>query len=49
MDNKIETVKINNPKAPGEFIIINKSDLKKDDVIYGEKPVKPGRPKKVDK
>ena len=38
---EIETVKIVRPECPGGYAVINKADLKPDDVIHEEeKPVK---------
>ena len=41
---EIETIKIARPECPGGYCIINKADLKDDDVVYGEevKPIKKG-------
>ena len=44
----IETVEIVNEDSPCGFVVINKCDMKKGDVVYGEKK-KAGRPKKEDK
>ena len=33
---EIETVKIARPECPGGYCIIDKSDLRAEDVIYGE-------------
>ena len=33
---EIETIKITRPECPGGYCIINKADLKDDDVVYGE-------------
>lgn len=35
MSDTVETVKISAPDVPGGYIVINKSDLKPDDTIYG--------------
>ena len=41
---EIETIKITRPECPGGYCVINKTDMKDDDVIYGEeaKPIKKG-------
>lgn len=36
MNSEIETVKIVRPECPGGYCVINKADLRPDDVIYGE-------------
>lgn len=42
MNESIETTKISRPECPGGFCIINKSDLKPEDVLFEEekKPAK---------
>lgn len=47
MNDTIETVKIVREDVPGGYCIINKEDLRPEDVIYGEIPQAPqGRTKR---
>ena len=43
--SEIETVKIVREDAPGGYVVINKSDLKPDDVLYGEERPAPTKKK----
>ena len=48
--SEIETVTIARPEHPDGFVVINKEDLKDDDVIFGEavkEPTQKGQSRKV--
>lgn len=36
MNEPIETIKISRPECPGGYCVINKSDLRPEDVLYAE-------------